>query len=428
MEIEKIYQLYLRSTGVCTDTRRVVSGNLFVALGGENFDGNSFAANAIEKGCTCAIIDKAEYATSNKYVLVENCLETLQQLATFHRNQLTIPVIGITGTNGKTTTKELIAGVLARKFKVLYTQGNLNNHIGVPLTLLRITREVEIAIIEMGANHPNEINFLCNIARPNYGIITNIGRAHLEGFGGFEGVKKTKNELYKFIIEKRGTIVYNSENPILSSLLEGKTVNRILFGKSQNSICFAENVTSDPFLKFTLNGRIEVETKLAGIYNLENALAAATFGLLFKVPVNEICAALEAYEPSNQRSQIKQSGKNLLILDHYNANPSSMEVALDNFAKIAHPKKAVILGDMLELGDDSALEHQKIVSKLLDIQPDKIILVGENFISLSPEKQIIYFHNSMEAKEWVEVNKLEGYAILIKGSRGTKLENIVEIL
>lgn len=428
MELEKIYQLYLQSTGVCTDTRKVVSGNLFFALGGENFDGNTFAANAIEKGCSYAIVDKAEYAISNKYVLVENCLGTLQQLASFHRNQLTIPVIGITGTNGKTTTKELIASVLARKYKVLFTQGNLNNHIGVPLTLLRINREVEIAIIEMGANHPNEINFLCNIARPNHGIITNIGKAHLEGFGGFDGVKKTKNELYQFIIENRGTIVYNSENPILSSLLEGKMVNRITFGNSTNSICFAENVSSDPFLKFTMNGLVTVETKLAGMYNLENALAAATFGLLFKVPVNEICTALETYEPSNQRSQIKKSGKNLLIMDYYNANPSSMEVALDNFVKMAHPKKAVILGDMLELGEESTAEHQKIVNRLLEIQPDKIILVGQNFIALKPEKDILYFQNSMDAKKWVEINQPKGYAILIKGSRGTKLENIAEIL
>jgi UDP-N-acetylmuramoyl-tripeptide--D-alanyl-D-alanine ligase len=428
MEIEKIYQIYLRSTGVCTDTRKVVNGNLFFALGGENFDGNTFAASAIEKGCLYAIIDKAEFVLNEKFILVDNCLETLQELASFHRNQLTIPVIGITGTNGKTTTKELIACVLARKFKVLYTQGNLNNHIGVPLTLLRITGEIEIAIIEMGANHPNEINFLCDIARPNHGIITNIGKAHLEGFGGFEGVKKTKNELYQFIIKNRGTIVYNSENQILSSLLEGKIVNRIPFGKSQNPICFAENVTSDPYLNFTMNGQVKVETKLAGIYNLENSLAAATFGFLFKVPMNEICTALEAYEPSNQRSQIKQSGKNLLVMDYYNANPSSMEVALDNFTKMAFPKKAVILGDMLELGNESTTEHQKIVNRLLEIPLDTIILVGQNFISLPPEKNILYFKNSGEAKEWVKVNKPEGFAILIKGSRGTKLENIAEIL
>lgn len=426
MKIEELYNIFLKSTGVTTDTRKISNGNIFFALSGEKFDGNVFAADALSKGCSYAVIDKKEYATDDRFIVVDDCLITLQKLAHYHRSQLNIPFIGITGTNGKTTTKELIAAVLSKKYKILYTQGNLNNHIGVPLTLLRITSDIEIAIIEMGANHPHEIAFLSNIANPNYGVITNIGKAHLEGFGGFEGVKKTKNELYVHLIEHQGTVFANGENHILTSLLEGKKVEKVFYGNSADSVCKSKNVKSNPFLEFEVENLGPIITKLAGTYNLENALAAICIGLHFKVPAESIQNALKNYEPSNQRSQIKNTGKNMLVMDYYNANPSSMEAALENFAKMDYPKKAVILGDMLELGSEAEFEHQKVVNKLNTMNLGRKILVGNHFCSVSSIADFSCFQNSEEARTYVENNPFEGYMILIKGSRGIKLENIVE--
>jgi UDP-N-acetylmuramoyl-tripeptide--D-alanyl-D-alanine ligase len=426
MKIEELYKIYLGSTGVTTDTRKIIKGNVFFALSGENFDGNAFAADALSKGCSHAVVDNKEFALDNRYILVNDCLAELQKLASYHRSQLKIPFIGITGTNGKTTTKELIAAVLSQKYKVLYTQGNLNNHIGVPLTLLRITSDIEIAIIEMGANHPQEIEFLCNIADPNYGLITNIGKAHLEGFGGFEGVKKTKNELYKHLIKHGGTIFANGDNPILMSLLEKQKVNKVFYGNSASSVCKGKNVKSDPYLEFEVDNVGVITTKLAGGYNLENALAAICIGLHFQVLPENIKVALQNYEPSNQRSQIKKTDKNLMVMDYYNANPSSMEAALENFEKMEHPKKAVILGDMLELGSESEFEHRKVINKLSLMKLDKRILVGNNFCSVSSLSSINCFKTSEEARTYIESNPFDGYLILIKGSRGIKLENIVE--
>jgi UDP-N-acetylmuramoyl-tripeptide--D-alanyl-D-alanine ligase len=425
---DKLYKVFLQSTGVTTDTRKIREGNIYFALSGENFDGNAFAGDALKKGCSFAVVDKAEYVKSSQYILVEDSLKALQDLASCHRDRLSIPFIGITGTNGKTTTKELIAKVLSSQYKVLYTEGNLNNHIGVPLTLLKVSNETEIAIIEMGANHPGEIEFLCNIANPTHGIITNIGRAHLEGFGGFEGVKKTKNELYSHLVKNGGVIFSNSDNPILSSLLQGRDVTKVFYGNSKDALCSGEIIKSDPYLEFSVAGEEKIKTKLAGRYNLENALAAVCFGLYFKVPFDKVRSALESYEPSNQRSQIKQSGSNVLLMDYYNANPSSMEVALDNFSKMDHAKKIVVLGDMLELGDESTAEHEKIAKHLLSMNLEKIILVGPIFHSLPASEKWEVFLNSQEARSWVEKNKPEGSLILIKGSRGVKLESIVEVL
>lgn len=387
-----------------------------------------FAEQAIEKGCTYAVVDKPEYVKGGRYILVNNCLKALQELARFHRDQLSIPFIGITGTNGKTTTKELIAKVLSAKFNVTGTEGNLNNHIGVPLTLLRVTRQTEVAIIEMGANHPGEIKFLCEIAKPTHGIITNIGKAHLEGFGGFEGVKRTKNELYDHLINYGGTIIANAGNDILKSLLKGRNVKKVFYG-SEDSLCRGEILKSDPYLEFDVPEMGQVKTKLAGRYNLENVLAAVCFGLFFEVSFSKIRDAVENYEPSNQRSQIKQTDKNLLLMDYYNANPSSMEVALENFSRMEHQRKMVILGDMLELGDEALMEHEKIKDIVFAMNPAETIFVGPIFKSLSSEGQKQkYFISSEEAKKWIEDYKPAGFLILLKGSRGIRLEKIADIL
>ncbi len=428
METQDLYKLFLGSTGITTDTRKVSEGNMFFALSGDNFDGNAFAQDALNKGCSFAVVDKAEFAKNSKFILVDDCLKSLQSLARFHRKQFNIPFIGITGTNGKTTTKELIAKALGAKYNVLYTEGNLNNHIGVPLTLLRVNRNTEIAIIEMGANHPGEIEFLCNIAMPTHGIITNIGKAHLEGFGGFEGVKRTKNELYTHLINNGGVVFTNGGNEILRSLLAGKNVNKILYGSSEGSQCIGEIINSDPFLEFSVANEGVVRTKMAGRYNLENALAAVCIGMYFDVSFNNIKAALESYEPSNQRSQIKSTAKNSLLMDYYNANPSSMEVALENFSKMQHPKKAVILGDMLELGDEAEAEHKKIISQVEALKPAMAVFVGPVFEGLVNKNEYKSFISSEEARNWFQKTNPEGFLFLLKGSRGIKLEKIAEVL
>lgn len=428
MKTDELYKIFLQSTGITTDTRKVAEGNLFFALSGEKFDGNAFADEAIKKGCSYAVVDNAGFVRNEKYLLVDDCLVALQNLAEFHRKKLTIPFIGITGTNGKTTTKELIAKVLSSKYKVINTEGNLNNHIGVPLTLLRVTQKTEIAIIEMGANHPNEIAFLANIAKPTHGIITNIGKAHLEGFGGFEGVKRTKNELYQYLIQHDGTIFVNAENEILNTLLKDQKVKKVFYGKSDESICKGDVLKSDPFLEFNVPGYGTVKTKLAGRYNLENALAAISFGIYFGIPFDMIKTSLETYEPSNQRSQIKQTNSNVLLMDCYNANPSSMEMALENFSKMEYPSKAVILGDMLELGDESEIEHKKIIQLVLSMKLDRIVMVGPIFHEIASASNIICFKDAQGAKQWITENGFKNFLILIKGSRGIKLESVAEVL
>jgi UDP-N-acetylmuramoyl-tripeptide--D-alanyl-D-alanine ligase len=428
METSDLYKIFIGSSGVTTDTRKISAGNMFFALSGENFDGNSFAQDALNKGCSYAVVDKAEFVKDRRYILVDDCLVALQKLARFHRDQFNIPFIGITGSNGKTTTKELIAKVLGANFKVLFTEGNLNNHIGVPLTLLRVNKETDVAIIEMGANHPGEIEFLCNIAMPTHGVITNIGKAHLEGFGGFEGVKKTKNELYLHLIKNEGTIFANTDNTILRSLLDDKQVSKVFYGSSQGSQCNGEIIKADPFLEFEVLNKDVISTKLAGRYNLENALAAICIGLYFDISFDKIKSALESYEPSNQRSQMKNSAKNRLLMDCYNANPSSMEVALENFREMEHTKKAVILGDMLELGDDTEAEHRKIIAQVQSMDIEMAIFVGPIFDRLVDKTVYKSFITSEDAREWVQTSEFEGYLFLLKGSRGIKLEKIAEIM
>lgn len=426
MELETLYQIYLSHPLITTDSRKIDHGCIFFALKGENFNGNTFAANAIEKGAAYAVADEPEFAVNERIILVDNVLKTLQDLARLHRQRLGIPILAITGTNGKTTTKELTAKVLSEKFNLVYTRGNLNNHIGVPLTLLTLKPDTRFGVIEMGANHPGEIDELCRIALPDYGLITNVGRAHLEGFGSFEGVIQTKTELYRFLEQNNGTIFINRSNPILVSHAgKGKQVG---YSTGQDPECLeGEIVNSDPFLVLKLlfpKGWLYVRTKLVGKYNFENLMAAAAIGLHFGIDPNLIVSAIESYQPDNNRSQMVSTGKNNLLMDAYNANPSSMRAALENFDQLASQKKGVILGDMLELGDVSAEEHQKIADLLMAFKLDLVLLVGPRFAGCKTPSSFKHFENSEELLRYLKETNPEDYLLLIKGSRGMKLETV----
>lgn len=412
---------------VTTDSRNCPEGSMFIALKGETFNGNAFAAQALKQGCRYAVIDESEYAGEGT-ILVDNCLQALQQLANYHRRQLKTPVIGITGTNGKTTTKELISTVLSRKFNTLYTEGNFNNHIGVPLTLLRLTKEHEMAVVEMGANHPGEIKTLVHIAEPDYGIITNVGKAHLQGFGSFEGVIRTKGELYDFLRAKGGaTIFIQNENPYLNGIAEGLTCVR--YGQTAGLYVSGELISCSPFLSFrwTAEGvSHEVNTHLIGSYNLDNMLAAAAIGRYFGVSDDDISSALASYLPHNNRSQLKETADNKLIVDAYNANPTSMMAALKNFRQIEAPHKMVILGDMKELGEASREEHQKVVDYLKECGFDRVVLVGPEFAAATHSYQT--FQHVDEVLADIRIHKPQGYYILIKGSNSMKLSQLPEYL
>ncbi len=425
----ELYHHFLECGTVCTDSRNIIPGSIFFALKGTSFDGNRFASQAINDGAAFAVVDDPACTPDNRYILVPDCLKALQDLASFHRSRFNIPVIAITGTNGKTTTKELIHSVLRQKFKTVATTGNLNNHIGVPLTLLNITDETEIAIIEMGANHEGEIDFLCRIARPGYGIITNIGRAHLEGFGGFEGVVRTKTELYRYLKDNDGTVFLHRQDDLLSRHAEGLKV--VTYGTSQVDTVVSL-ITADPFvraeIRFPGNQRITVDTKLYGKYNLSNIAAAACIGHFFKVPVDRIGSALESYEPANNRSQVTITRTNRLILDAYNANPSSMEAALVSFAETNYPAKIVILGDMLELGAESDKEHRHILGLIDNLGFTKVFLVGRRFCSTNTHPDFHAFADAALAKLWFEHHRIEQATVLIKGSRGMKMEILVDVL
>lgn len=430
MNIEELYQIYLEHPQVTTDSRNCGEGSIFFALKGTNFNGNEYAEKAIEKGCSYAIVDEEQYANKKKnIILVDNSLKTLQKLARHHRKKLKIPVIGITGTNGKTTTKELITAVLKQEYKVLATKGNLNNHIGVPLTLLEINKDHEIAVIEMGANHMGEIKALCEIADPNFGLITNIGHAHLEGFGSFENIIKTKGELYEYIRNRKdGKIFIDHDNPILQNIAEGMT--KIEYGKDDGLFVIGKMVANDPYLsfvwKFSQNPHV-VHTKLIGDYNLANALASITIGKYFGVKSSLVCKALEEYVPSNNRSQLKETSKNHLIIDAYNANPTSMMAALSNFSNMPVHHKALILGDMKELGENSIIEHQKVTDFVKDKHFEKVFLIGENFCKTQSPYQC--FKNLDEFNEYLTKNQpLKDNYILIKGSRGLELEKCIDYL
>jgi UDP-N-acetylmuramoyl-tripeptide--D-alanyl-D-alanine ligase len=433
MEIKELHQIFLHSPSVVIDSRKAHPGSLFFGLRGNNSEGGAYAADALSKGCTLAIVDKKEHVVSEKCILVPDALETLQQLALYHRRQFSVPVIGITGSNGKTTTKELIAAVLSRKKKVVFTEGNLNNHIGVPLTLLRISSETEIAVIEMGANHPGEIDFLCRLALPGYGLITTIGKAHLEGFGSFEGVIRAKTELYRFLEETGGTIFLNADNPLLVEQALPLNLKKITYGSQPGCDCQGQLIPEEPFLSFTWypSGGSEehtIKTNLVGQYNFANAMAAICTGMHFGIPEKDICSAIEQYMPRNNRSQFQKTRYNELILDMYNANPSSMEAALLHFASLPHPRKVVILGDMLELGYYAGEEHSRILRLTESLPAEKIITVGPEFLNASKEGRTMAFTSTDELIEELKRNPLKGCQILIKGSRGIALEKVLPYL
>lgn len=416
MNIPDLYKIFNENPIVTTDSRNCPKGSIFFALKGERFNGNHYAKETIEKGCAYAIVDEIEYANGRNIIYVENVLTTLQKLANFHRNQLNIPIVGITGTNGKTTTKELIASVLQRKYKTLYTQGNLNNHIGVPLTLLQLKNEHEIGIIEMGANHPGEIKTLVEIVNPNYGIITNVGKAHIEGFGSFEGVVKTKSELYDFLRNHNGTAFVNKANEILTKSSKGIS-NVIYYGKDSDFESFMLN--NNPFLELKWRNFC-IKSKLIGSYNAENIMAAIAIGCYFSVKDDEIVKAIEEYTPTNNRSQYKKTEKNDLIIDAYNANPTSMNASIDNFNQIENDNKIVILGDMKELGEISDSEHQKVVDKLEKLNLCKILIVGSEF-GKTETKKALKFTDINDLNNYLVNENFKNHLILIKGSNSMKL-------
>ena len=454
MDIKALYELYKSHPVVTTDSRDCPSGSIFIALKGASFDGNKFAGAALAKGCSYAIVDEPEYAKNNdpRIILVDDCLTTYKELAREHRRQFNIPVIGITGTNGKTTTKELLSAVLAEKYNVMHTEGNFNNDIGVPKTLLRLAPEHQIAVIEMGASHPGDIKKLVEYAEPTCGLITNVGRAHLQGFGSFEGVMRTKGELYDFLKAHNALTFLNTSNSYLVEMARLRELERIVsYGQDKQSNVWGHVVSADPFLKIEWNAdtltsrlqadddlkdnsdadnngtRMQVQSHLIGTYNLDNILAAITVGLHFGVTPAQICHALEHYVPANNRSQLTTTADNWLIVDAYNANPTSMAAAISNFTHIsvAQPKMA-ILGDMRELGDVSAEEHQKIVDSLASAGLDEVWLVGDEF--MKTRCNFRKFNNVEEVKNAIREQKPRGRYILVKGSNGIKLFELPELL
>jgi len=428
--IKQLYKHYLSNPVICTDSRSVTAGSIFFALKGDSFNGNIYAEGALKSGAVLAVVDESGLVTDERFFLVDDVLTTLQELAQFHRSHFQGPVIGITGTNGKTTTKELINAVLSESFRTHATKGNLNNHIGVPLTILSTDlTATDIMIIEMGANHPGEIAFLCNIAQPDFGLITNVGKAHLEGFGSLEGVIKTKTELYGFLKNSDGKAFVCSGQ---QSLMQHVTaLDYLSYGKEPGDYCMGEMVSSDPFLKvkwYDKNTEQLIQTNLVGAYNLDNVLAAVCIGKFFEVTSEKVVAAIEKYTPSNNRSQVLQSASNQLILDAYNANPSSMRVALENFALMNTFPKVVILGDMFELGAESRSEHEAILTLLKDFSFSEVLLIGPRFGEVAQDSGFRCFDTTDNAYEWLVSNPITNASILVKGSRGMKLEKLIPAL
>ncbi len=416
MIISELYCLFKKYPTISTDTRDIKENSIFFALKGTNFNGNEFASQALEKGAKYAIVDEIEYATNSNSILVENVLETLQKLANFHRKALKTKIISLTGSNGKTTTKELISKILSKKYSVTATKGNLNNHIGVPLTLLSITENTDIAVVEMGANHPKEIAFLASIVEPDYGYITNFGKAHLEGFGSVEGVIKAKSELYDYLIANNKIIFVNPNDVI--QLDKTKNAKRILFSDDLTLL------KQEPYLKLAYKN-IEINSNLIGNYNFNNLACAISIGTHFNVSDLDIKSAIEEYIPTNNRSQIIEKGTNKIILDAYNANPTSMSLALDNFASINVKRKYIIFGDMFELGKYSTKEHQLLVDKIDELGLKNVCLVGENFCKTS--NHFNSFKTYEELEKFLTNKKITESTILIKGSRGMKLERCLDL-
>lgn len=430
----EIYKLFRKHKKVCTDTRNLVPGSLFFALKGDKFDANTLAEEAIAKGCAYAIVDNEKYAKNEHCLLVENTLTTLQEIARLYRQNLFIPFIGITGTNGKTTTKELIHSVLSRRFRTFATNGNLNNHIGVPLSILSIPFNTEIAIIEMGANHVGEIWDLCKLCLPTFGVITNIGTAHLEGFETFDRIVETKNDLYKFIDKTHGKLFVNANNPLL--MKKSAKIERFLYGTAQNLYTQVETLNTETiFLHVRLSGSssapnvTEVATRLIGSFNAENVAAAACTGRYFGLNDREIKEGIETYMPQNLRSQIIQKKENIIIADTYNANPSSMQVSIDSFAKMHTPNaKSYILGDMLELGKFADSEHQKTIDLLKEKGAETVFLIGPIFSKTTKPKSFKTFSSTEQCAAYLQEHPLRHSCILVKGSRGMKLEQVIDIL
>lgn len=419
MNITELYQLYTQTYLIDTDTRKIRKGSIFFALKGDNFNGNEFASEALKNGASYAVIDEETYSKLPNTILVSNVMKTLQKLAIFHRKQLAIPIISLTGSNGKTTTKELINAVLSKKYETSATAGNLNNHIGVPLTLLSMTPKTEIGIVEMGANHLKEIEFLCSIAAPNYGVITNFGKAHLEGFGSLEGVIKGKSELYDFLRLTKGTVFLNTDDKLQVKQASG--INGVEF--NGDTIKF---VAASPFVIVQFKNTV-IESQLIGKYNYNNIAVAVTVGNYFKISEIDIKKAIENYVPVNNRSQIIQKGTNKIILDAYNANPSSMQAALENFAQLKDTDKIVFLGDMFELGKDSKMEHQKIADMAASCNFSKVFLIGKAFSAISAKNA--YVSESFESfKNSTNYSNINNATILIKGSRGMALERLLDLL
>lgn len=432
MNIADLYKIYQKYPKICTDTRKISKDCFFFALKGENFDANTFAEQALENGAAYVVIDRSEFKKDERYILVEDVLSSLQELATYHRKQLTIPVIGLTGSNGKTTTKELINAVLSQKFKTSATKGNLNNHIGVPLTMLEINADVEIAIIEMGANHQKEIEMLSEIAQPNFGLITNVGKAHLEGFGGFEGVKKGKGELYDFLSKSGGTVFINHDNSHLMEMSASRKFREIIYyGTQSDDAVKGKLLKNDPFLEveWTADAQtFEVHSKLTGTYNFENILVAVAIGLRFGLSPDEINTGIRSYSPQNNRSQIIKTANNTVIGDYYNANPTSMLTAIENMAALKADKKVVILGDMFELGEEAKAEHQNIINKAKSYQFDEMIFIGEEFSACQASAKAKFFKTREETLVFLKGNPIKNALVLLKGSRGMKLESLMELL
>ena len=436
MKTEQLYQFYLQHPVICTDTRKITGSCLFFALKGENFNANEFASMALQSGAALAIVDDEQYALDKRCVLVEDVLKCLQDLAAFHRRQLKIPIIGITGSNGKTTTKELLNAVLSQHCRTYATEGNLNNHIGVPLTILSIKPDCDIAIIEMGANHQKEIAFLCSLANPGYGLITNVGKAHLEGFGGIDGVRAGKGELYECLANTGGTVFLNTDNHTLVDMSRERNVIKVVeYGKGGHNYISAGLKEASPFLKveWQINNREHekvyfAESNLPGIYNFENIVAAICIGSFFKLSPEQINQGIKAYIPQNNRSQILKTERNTVICDYYNANPSSMMVALDNLQEVDAKYKVMILGDMFELGIESLREHRLVLEKAMQTSSTRRIFIGEEFFKMRADVNAEFYKNTMDASLALENKAPTGSTVLLKGSRGMKLESLLSFL
>lgn len=432
MTIEQLYHRFKKHPIICTDSRRVVRGCIYVALKGDNFDGNDFAESALQSGAAFAVVDKSEVAEDDRFIVVEDGLRVLQQLARRHRDSLSIPFIGITGSNGKTTTKELLQAVLSQKFSVLATKGNLNNHIGVPLTLFEVNDSHDIAIIEMGASHLGDISELCEIADPDFGLITNIGKAHLESMGGLDGVLKTKTELYRHVRDRKGFLFVHSCDSKL--IAEASGTEHMTYGALPSDDVSGEIIRDGHFIavRWRRKGHAEssptVKTQLTGTYNLPNIMAAVAVGIHFGMTDEQIAKGLSGYMPNNSRSEVRTAGSNLLILDAYNANPSSMSVALDNLLAMDGKHRSVILGEMLEVGPTSAEEHRSICERLSLLGLHTVCLVGKEFFRYREDFPFHFFENVADLNEWLTSNPFQEDVILIKGSRGNRLEKAAELL